>query len=280
MKWFLVITIIILFASNILFSQPDSLKQEHIWERPWPNSQYSIKLGAFAAINNTYLGMGANHEPYSNIDFENTLGMDKNTYSWLANANVRLGRRHRIDFSYYNIYRNSNMSLQDSLHFRDNTYFIGSDVSAYLNTNIFRLSYGYAFLSNENLELGALLGFHVLAFDIGMKMQGDNANIEISDDAKFTAPLPDLGFWGTYAFHNRWAISGELSYFAVKIDGIKGEILNAALALQYRITRFLEIDLGYTNFDVIINIDRTHLQGDFNWNYNGPYINLAYKFGK
>ncbi len=270
-------------GQNIV-EKKDSIVQHpsSLSNKPWTVSRFSVRLGAFWAINTTDLGVSLDGNHFTPISFEDDLNMDRNTYSGLFNFDARFGKHHRIDFSYFNIYRNKKLTLDKDIDFGKHTYPIDSYVKAYLNTNIFRLSYGYSFFSNPKFEVGALIGFHVMSFNIGMEFAGETLDLSQQDDVKFTAPLPDLGLWGTYAFHNRWAVSAELSYFYVKLKSldIDGRLLNANLYAQYKLNNHWEVALGYTGFDVLVNLDRKHLDGKFEWGYSGPVFEVAYKFGK
>ncbi len=253
-----------------------------IWDRkPWPVSHYSARVGGFWALNTTGIGIGTDKNPYSILDFENDLGMNRNTGSLLLNVNLRAGRhkRSRFDLSYYYINRSSTATLDKDIHFGDHDYPVDAEVDAFLNTNIVRFSYGYAFLSSPKVELGALVGLHVLGFRAGMSAVGNTQQFNYTDRARFTAPLPDFGLWGTWAFHRNWAVSTEAGYFSVKIDNLDGRILSGSLYLQRRLGPHWGIDVGYTLFDVKISLDRPHIQGDVEWRYNGPSITAVYRFG-
>ncbi len=248
--------------------------------KPWPVSKYTVRLGAFMAINTTNLGAGVNGRNFSGFNFEEDLDMDRHTYSGMFGFTARFGKHHRADFSYYNIYRKTKTTIDKDIHFGEHVYPMNSDISAFLNTNIFRLSYGYSFVSNSKWDVGALFGLHVMAFDVGFDWNGGKIDEIYEDDVHFTAPLPDLGFFGTYAINDRWAISGESSWLYVKYKDLKGGILNASLYGQYKLNNHWEIALGYSAYDVRANLDRTRLEADFEWGYHGPFINVAYKFGK
>ncbi len=262
-----------------LWTTNDPHKPNIYDQKPWPVSRYSIRLGGFWAINNTDLGISTDGAPFSVINFENRLGMNRHTGSVLVNFNARFGKHHRVDFSYYNLFRNKRVTTKQDIHFGEHDYPVDSDVKTHFNTNIFRLSYGYAFISNPTVEVGALLGFHIMAFGIGMDLRGETQQLSWNDDVNFTAPLPDLGLWSTYAFHHNWALTAEVGYFGIKISDFKGRLLGASLAGQYRLSEHWELDLGYTLFHVKVDYDRDRLQTDFKWSYNGPNLCIVYKFG-
>lgn len=280
----LLVVFIILSVFNPVYSREkmpvDTLtgKVRH-FERPWTASPFSIRLGAFFAINQTDMGAGIDSNPYSIIDWENELGMNRNTYSGMLDFNVRIGKHNRINFSYYNIYRSNTIILEKDIHFGKHDYPVDSETKVYWNTNIFRLSYGFLFISDRHMELGALVGVHVMRFGFGLELIGNTIQLSFKDDLNFTAPLPDLGLWGTYAFGKHWAVSAEASYFGIRVKNLKGRVLNAGLSVQYKLSEHWGFDIGYTGFGVKITLDRPHLKSDFDWYYSGIFANVTYRFG-
>lgn len=272
---------IVLVVSNCFLAKTEELEIPGTWKnKPWPISHFSVRLGGFWALNSTGLSAGTNKKPNSIFDFENDLGMNRNTISVLFNFNARFGKRNRVDFSYYNINRSASKQLQKDIVFRNFTYPMDSEVKSHLNTNIFRISYGYAFISNPKVEVGALVGFHVMAFGTGLELIGQTLDVSANNSANFTAPLPDFGLWATYAFHKNWAISSELSYFYLSVSSwdMIGKIFSGNLTLQYRLGKHWQVDAGYTLFNVGVNLDRRVLQADLNWNYHGPTLSTGFRF--
>ncbi len=253
-------------------------KTSQLASKPWTVSRYSVRLGFFAAISTTNLGVGINGRKPVSYSLENVFDMNRNTFSGMLNFNLRFGKHNRLDFSYYNLYRASTATLKKDVQFGEHEYPLNSTVKAHLNTNVLRISYGYSFFSNPQWEVGALAGFHAMLFNTGLNLHGNTIDESFKDNANFVAPLPDFGLWGTYAFADCWALSTELSYFYLTYKNFYGRILNAQLTLQYKLSRHWQIDLGYTDFDVRVGLNRKHLEADFNWNYHGPFLTGVYKW--
>ncbi len=267
-------------STSIVIPAPSSVPDQWRADKPWPISKYTVRLGAFWAVNTTKLGAGIDGKDYSLFSFEDELNMDRNTYSGMLNFDVRFGKHHRIDLSYYNILRKKSTTIDREIHFADRVYPVNSDIDFHLNTNIIRLSYGYSFLSNKKWEVGGLFGFHVMAFDTGFDWDGNNIDKSYNSDVKFTAPLPDVGVFATFAINDRWAVSGEASWLYVKYKDLTGRILNASFYGQYKLSRRWEVALGYNGYDVLVQLDRKRLDAEFQWGYSGPFANVAFKFGK
>ncbi len=101
-----------------------------------------------------------------------------------------------------------------------------------------------------------------------------------SNNFGFTAPIPDLGIWGGYAFTNRFAVNFNMEYFGLTINHITGRVIASNLTLTYRIVDKLDFSMGYAFLDFKVDAVKRNVEGLFKWGYNGPAIALNYSFGK
>jgi hypothetical protein len=248
---------------------------------PWFVKRFKVTAGIFFPINNTKVEVGnQNHTFGTTIDFEDDLGFRESTTTFLANLQWRISRRSRLDLSYFNLNRDSHHTLQKDIEFKDHTYTVNSDITAFFDTNIYMISYGYAFLTSPKYELGLMLGVHVLKSDVGINFEGNTASIGYEDSFGFTAPLPDIGIWGGYAFTDRLALNGNVSYLSVKIDNIDGKIISYNFSLMYEVVKNLDLALGYTGLNFTVDAEKNRAQGYLKWGYNGPSLTVSYSFGK
>lgn len=248
---------------------------------PWFVQRYKVAVGGFVPINNTQIEVGNKDGSFgTTIDFENDLGYSKTTGTFLGDLQWRISRRSRLDFSYYHIDRSSSHRLQRNIEFKDHVYPVNASANSYFNTDIFRLSYGYAFFSRPKFEAGMLVGAHIVKAGVGLSAVGTSGNIDVSDDFGFTAPLPDVGIWGGYVIAPRWSINGEISYLALKVDNIDGRLINYNIAVMYEVLSHFTLALGYTGLNFRVDVDKDKFKGFFKWGYNGPSLVAAYTFGK
>ncbi|UKJ06305.1 hypothetical protein [Solitalea lacus] len=267
-------------ATSPLMKEKGQTAKEKIENKPWFVSKFSVTGGGFFPINNTKVQVGASDgSTGTEIDFEDDLNLNKNTQTFLLGFSTHLGKRHKLEFNYFTIHRSSSGTLDKEIHFGDSIYPVNANVDAFFDTDILRFSYGYAFISNPKVEAGASFGFHLVKMNAGIAGQGNTQGFNAATDYGFTAPLPDFGLWGGYAFSQKWAVLGEIDYFQLKIEDIKGQIIGANLAVKYRAWERVGVTLGYTGFNFKIDMEKNSKKANLKWGYNGPSISVVYQMG-
>jgi hypothetical protein len=249
---------------------------------PWFVDRFRVSGGYLASVNNTKVQIGNNSGSIgTDIDFENDLGFTEDKGTYTLGFQWRTARRSRLDFNYLNIHRSANYILKKNIEFEDHVYPVNATVNSYFNTDIYRFSYGYAFIAQPKFELGLSIGAHTLKTDVGVSAyNASGGGGVISDDMGFTAPLPNFGVWGGYAFSKRLALNWEFDYLSLDVEGVSGEIFGYNVSLMYRMVSKLDLSVGYSGFNFNVNIQTDKNNGYIDWGYRGPSIALAYSFGK
>jgi len=268
--------ILLVIAISPVYSQDST----QLKTAPWFVQRFKVSAGLFIPVNNTNIQVGLTGTVRgTEIDFEDDLGFNKTSVTFLGDLQWRASRRSRFDFSYYFINRKSTHTLDRDLIFGEDTFHVNNEVSSFFNTPIFRISYGYALLARPKFEAGLLVGVHVVGTKVGMSLSGAVSG-ERSTDFNVTAPLPDFGIWGGYEFSKHFALNAEADYFALTINDITGKIVAYDISLTYRILESFRVALGYSGLDCKVDAVKDNLTGNFKWGYNGPVITATYTFGR
>ncbi|MBS7233539.1 hypothetical protein KHA90_21230 [Flavobacterium psychroterrae] len=247
---------------------------------PWHGRRFKFTAGVFFPSNNTQVEVGSNNGNFGNmIDFEKDLGFKKHTTSFTGAFEWRISRRSRFGAEYFYLKRTSTKTLQKEIEFGNHTYPVNATVSAFMDNQIYRITYGYAFISKPKYEIGALIGSHIMLADVGLKLEGATAEIEYRDDFDFTAPLPDLGLWTEVVLAKKWGLYANVNYFALKVNDIDGRIWSYNLSVLFNVYENLSLTAGYTGLNIRVDAEREKLNGYFKWGYNGPTITATYAFG-
>jgi hypothetical protein len=275
MKAVALITIFLISISLSYSQTKDSLIA------PWWVEKFKLTAGLFVPINNTKVQVGASGSAAgTDIDFQKDLGFDAAQVTFLVNFQWRISRRSRINLSYYDMNRNATHTLQKDITFNDQTYHINSSVSTYFNTAIYQFSYGYAFIEKPTYEAGVLIGAHTVGTKAGISLNGAGTGINTDNNFGFTAPLPDLGIWGGYAFSKRFAVNLDFDYLSLTINNINGRLIAYDIAFKYKLIRQLDLSLAYTGLDFNVKTTKKGITGDFRWGYNGPSLGATFSFGE
>ena len=267
-------------SSTIQNNDSENFQDYDANELPWHARRFKLTAGAFFPSNNTEVEVGNNSGTFGNlIDFEKDLGFDKNTTSFTAAFEWRISRRSRLGAEYFYLRRTSSKVLERTIEFGDNIYPVDARVGAFMDNEIYRITYGYAFISKPKYEIGALIGGHILLGDVGLKLEGATAEVGYRDDFDFTAPLPDVGVWGEFVLGRKVGLYANVNYFALKVNDTDGRIWSYNLSVLYNVYQNFSLTAGYTGLNIRVDTVQERLNGFFKWGYNGPSITATYAFG-
>jgi hypothetical protein len=248
---------------------------------PWWVEKFKLTAGFFVPVSSTKVQVGANGAADgTDIDFQKDLGFGASVATFLANFQWRISRRSRINLAYFNMNRTATHTLQKDINFNDQTYPVDASVNSYFNTSIYQFSYGYAIIEKPTYEVGVLIGAHTIGAKTGIALNGMNTGASKDNNFGFTAPLPDLGVWGGYAFSNRLAVNLDFDYLSLTINKINGRLIAYNLVFSYKLLRQLDISLAYTGLNFNVKTTKNDVTGDFKWGYNGPALGATFSFGK
>lgn len=247
---------------------------------PWFVERFKLSAGFFVPINNTNIQVGINGTAHgTDIDFEKDLGFAKSIGTFMANAQWRISRRSRASFSYYKINRSSSHTLDRDIIFKEDTFHANAVTNSFFRNSIFQVSYGYAILSKPKYEAGLMIGAHIVGSKAGLALNSAAGGLSKESDFGFTAPLPDLGIWGGYAFSKRFAINLEVDYLSLTVGDVTGSIFAYNLAFTYKVAPKFDLTLGFTGLNCKIDVEKDNANGRFRWGYNGPSFSIIFSFG-
>ncbi len=247
---------------------------------PWFVERFKLSAGAFYVVNTTNVLVHLHDADGTDVNLEKDLGINREITTFIVNFQWQISRRSQLTFNYYNVNRSSNHVLEKDIIFEDNTYHANSSVKAFYNTNMYQVAYSYAIFSKPTWEAGLYVGTHIANSKTGISLNGINNGASTQNSFGFTAPLPDVGIWGSWAISKRFAFNGSLSYFALTMNNITGRLLAFSGNFTYKIIDQLDVTLGYTGLDYKVDVVRTKATGNFKWGYNGPTLTANFSFGK
>ena len=98
------------------------------------------------------------------------------------------------------------------------------------------------------------------------------------ETADTLAPLPTIGFYGSYAFTPRWLLSGRVDFFSLKYNDYDGSLVNVMAAVDYRFARNFGVGLGYRYVDYDLDVTKSSFTGGIKYEFSGPMLYLIGSF--
>ena len=96
--------------------------------------------------------------------------------------------------------------------------------------------------------------------------------MSISQTAGDNIPLPVLGINGTYHLGNNFWLEAHFEYFYIKLGSFDGSILDARVAINYRIKKNFGIGIGYNVVTFKGKEQNLDFTGRFKLNFDGVQI--------
>lgn len=241
---------------------------------PSPWKKFSVDFGFFYPIFNTgvrldskTLGRG------TDIDGEDDLNLKTELSLFRAEVQWRFFPKHRLEFTYYDISRDSSAFLGRTAQFGDRTFNLGINIRSEANIQIFKIAYTWSFLQTPDYELGISLGADVMDIEIRL-----SAPIIGEESEALIAPLPVLGLRGAYAFNPNLVLNTSADFFYMEYEEYKGRLLDINVNLEYYFWEHLSLSLGYNFFDVEVTYESDRRDLDFGYLFHGPKASVKIYF--
>jgi len=240
---------------------------------------YAYVFGADTTFSvNGSSGIGAN------VDFNTLLKGKQTDNMWRVDSLYRFNPKHSVGFSYYDVLRKGNNTINADITVGDTTFAVGGQVSSRLDIEMYRLYYNYSFHHDDKVELAGSIGMYFA--DISLSLTGNltctgstvcsgvptNPGAESS---KLFAPLPTFGLLANYNFTPRLKGMARFDWFYVDTGNFKGSMNEVYLGLEYRIFRPFAVGAAYDRLAINVDYEPT---GNSGWTVANDW-NLLYAFG-
>lgn len=245
------------------------------------NDKYWIEVSAYFPKANTTVNVSRPGLPGTEIDMESDLDLDDSETLPAIYAGARLGKRWVIAGEYYGLDRTGSRTVDRDIDFDGATFPVGVEVSSKMQSDIYRLTVGYAFIHTDRAELGAAIGLHATNFEIALQGDADvGVGVIRQQDSKrtFLAPMPTVGVFGTFELTPKLVLTGRADYLSLDIGDYDGSILNAQAALAYRVTDMIEVGAAYRYVDYALDIDKGRYTASVDYDFKGPALFIRASF--
>ncbi len=206
--------------------------------------------------------------PGTLINAENDLGLATSDLLPMAEITLLPGERHLLRLSGLGSRRTARKTLERTISFGDQTYLAGERVDSELDLTMLGLVYGYRFIARDNAEFAATLGVQILEVEANALVRSR----VLRDAESGVIPLALLGLEGRFELDARWSFEGRVQYLSANIDAVDGSLLDARLALTWRMNPYLVFGAGYRHFTIEVDSRDESTAGLADLRLNGPAL--------
>lgn len=241
---------------------------------PYPNlyRRASLSLGVAAYSNfDTTLRVDSDALIGTVIDLEDTFGVDDSSTVARFDGYYSFSRRHRLDFSYYDLGRDGTRTVQDDINFGEITIPAGSGVETSFDTSIIKLAYRYNFVADTRTVIGASFGLHTMGLDVRMK----TVTGTLSESFRQALPLPVFGLHGEYALSEKWRLLASIELLRIDLDPFQGYLADQRLSLEHDTWKHFGWGIGTNSFTIDAEADGNgSLSADLEYAFSGVMLYL------
>lgn len=272
-------TFLILSTLILTWSAPAVAADDFVRLSPYIKEDYYLTAGLFFPQREFELQLdGSASTGNDSIDFSEQfrLGGSEQTeaieFGWRFKPNWSLRAQH------LDIDAHRTTTLTSDVQWGDFTYEEGTAVSAGTGITVTRIFFGRRMSPGNRSEFGVGAGLHLLQLDAFVKgdamRDGLYAGIH-KESAQVSGPLPNLGAWYMYSLSRRWAVAARADWLSADVDSFDGSIINAALGVDYAVTRHLGAGLSYNYFELDAGLDDSNWKGDATIRFDGVYLHFS-----
>jgi len=275
--------LIIPLAFLLLAVGPAYAQGEPEW-RSWPmGERFGLSVGTFFANLDTKVRLdGTGGALGTVIDFEQNLGLDDTKTRIMAAGYWRFFKKHRLDFSYFNLDRSGDGTSTVNIRFGDREFQADLPLQAFLDIEVFNLGYSYSILFDEKKELGFGFGLSFQDIATGLEGTGVLAGFGVSESSSVLAPLPTFTGRFAYAITPKWIVDTNIGYFTIEVDSggdeLSGDVIAANAGVKWQLLKHFHLGLLYQWFRVDVNTKDEAKQLTIEYKYKGPVLYLGTSF--
>ena len=237
--------------------------------------RFSLSLGIFLTDRDSETRLdGSSGMPGSDVDLENDLGLDSFDSVFRVDGYFRFNKKHRFDFSAFNLSRAASTQIQKDIDWNDTLFPVDAVIESNFDLTIYKAAYTWSFLQREKGYIGITAGLYIADFRNSL-LAPSLGEREISDS---TAPLPVLGLRGEYHLSEKWSFRASGEVFAFEYDDYDGQLFDAYAGLDYQIFRHMAIGVGINSVRFNIGIAKENINGKLDWQYIGGLVFFKFDF--
>ena len=239
------------------------------------DSRFSLSAGVFLTNWDSATQVNlTNTDTGDTVDLESDLGLDKSDSVFRIDGYYKFNDTHRVDFSAFNFSRSATRVIDREIEWQGDVYPVNTTVTAESDLQVYKLGYTYSFMRRDKGYLGVTGGLYVA--DIRARLAAEN--IDQRSGGSVTAPLPVIGARGEYRLSDKWTARASAEFFFIDYQDYTGSLTDLYAGVDYRLFGRAAIGVAYNSVRLDIGIDKSTLNSNLNWRYDGGLLFLKYDF--
>jgi hypothetical protein len=209
--------------------------------------KFVVRLGGYSIKDySAIVRLDANNSPVGTyVDFHDTLGGETRAMVFRLDGLYRFTERSGLGFAWYDVRFRGSRVLSEQIVWNGQTYDIGTPVDTSIKFTVYKVNYQYSVFHDEEVELDASIGLHIMHIQAGIEASGINQ----SQGDSVTEPLPVWGLFADYKFTPRFSAFYNYQVFFINYqDKVKGGLQDFLFGLEYRLTKHIALGGAYNRF--------------------------------
>ncbi len=263
---------------------PPLVRAEEGTEPP-PPDRFMLRGGWGYVFNaETTFAINGDRGVGTSVDFSRNLGGQREDNFWRIDSAYRFNPKHSVGFSYYDVNRKGNRTIDSDISINDTTFAIGGQVQSEIDIQMYRFFYNYSFHHDEKVELAASVGLYFANIHTtfssnrtctGSTVCGTLPLVFSSQSSQLVAPLPTIGFLVNYNFTPRLQAQARFDWFYVETSQFKGSMNELYVGLEYRLFRHFSLGAAFDRLLIDLKYNGDKSSG---WKIENDW-NILYLYG-
>ena len=269
----IILTIMLASLSSTGFAQDSDF-------HPSLSDNFVFSVGAFRSDNSFKLAAGNTEIGNGDIDFGDSVGVDKS--NTIANVQLRwkFGRERKWSIwgQYFSNNSTGDATLEEDVDWQDIIFREGTFVEGGVKIEVIRAFVGRSFVKNEQHDFGIGAGIHNLDLSafIGGEILVDDVSTGYQEaEASGSQILPNIGAWYGFSPASRWLLHARVDWISANIGDYDGTLWNTNVGVNFQAWRHVGFDLSYQYFNLNLKVDKTDWNGGVDMTYSGPVLSVT-----
>jgi hypothetical protein len=226
---------------------------------------FALRLGTYIPSLNTILRLDSERlGKGTEIDFEDTLQLDRSPVIVRGDAEVPVASWLGLDLGFYVINRSNTRVIDRDLQVGDTIFNINQTVNTKFNTTYLRTNVKFYIIRKPRLDFGVWAGANIAFLNFSLEAQ--ELGETFSEGRDVWAPIPAIGIHASYTLFRNFYVFGKAGYFYYGIsDNLKFNNWSLDININYYFYKALGIGATY-------EYNRAKLNGEIS-DFSGELIN-------